>query len=89
MRVENDNHILAIGLSIPRLSAPSCHLPGKIKAMGTLFSWYMTSLISVMVGHFDCKHSFIVEKNARIAFILPSRWQAGAENLGMETTSCL
>ena len=41
-------------------------------------------MISVMVGHFDCKHSCIVEKNVPIAFILPSRWQDGAESLVIE-----
>ena len=37
----------------------------------------MPSLISIMVSHFDCKHSCLVEKNVPIAFILPSRWQDG------------
>ena len=31
----------------------------------------------------------LVEKNVPIALILPSRWQDGAESLGMENTSCL
>ena len=30
-----------------------------------------------------------VENNVPIALILPSRWQDGAESLGMETTSYL
>ena len=30
-----------------------------------------------------------VENNVPIAFILPSRWQDGAEGLGIGTTSCL
>ena len=77
-------------VSIPRLSIPSCQLLGKINAMGTFFSTYKTSVISVMVGHFDCKHSCLVEKNVPIAFILPSsRWQDGAKSLGIETTSYL
>ena len=42
-----------------------------------------------MVIHFDSKYSCLIEKNAPIAFILPSRWQDGTESLGMETTSCL
>ena len=42
------------------------------------------SVISVMVGNFDCKHSCLVEKN-----VLPSRWQDGAESLGIRTTSRL
>ena len=42
-----------------------------------------------MVGHFDYKHRCLVEKNVPIAFILPSRWQYGAESLGIERTSCL
>ena len=50
---------------------------------------YKTLVISIMVGHFGCKHSYIVEKNVPIEFILPSRCQDGAECLGMETTSFL
>ena len=46
-------------------------------------------MISIMVGHFDYKHRCLVEKNVPIALILPSRWQDGAESLGMECTSCL
>ena len=49
----------------------------------------MISVIFIMVGHFDCKHRCHVEKNAPIRFILPNRWQNGAESLGIETTSCL
>ena len=46
-------------------------------------------MISIMVGHFDYKHRCLVEKNVPIVFILPSRWQDGAESLGMDCTSCL
>ena len=42
-----------------------------------------------MVGHFDYKHRCLVEKNVPIALILPSKWQDGAESLGMEHTCCL
>ena len=42
-----------------------------------------------MVGHFDCKHSCLVEKKAPIVFILPSSWQDGAESLGIETLAVL
>ena len=35
-----------------------------------------------MVGHFDCEHRCIIEKNVPIAFMLPSRWRDGAEGLG-------
>ena len=42
-----------------------------------------------MVGHFDWKHSYLIEKNVSITFILPSRWQDGAESLGIEITRCL
>ena len=42
-----------------------------------------------MVGHFDCKPSCLIEKNVRVAFILPSRWHDGAESLGIETNRCL
>ena len=41
-----------------------------------------------MVDH-DGNHRFHAEKNVPIALILPSRWQDGAESLGMKTTSCL
>ena len=44
---------------------------------------YETSVISIMVSHFDYQHRCLT------ALILPSRWQDGAESLGMETTSCL
>ena len=50
---------------------------------------FKTSVISMLVGHFDCKHRCIVEKNVPIAFILPSRWRDGAESLWLETTRCL
>ena len=42
-------------------------------------------MISVMVGHFDCKHRCLSEKNIPIAFILPSRWQDGVESVVIET----
>ena len=42
-----------------------------------------------MVGHFDYKHRCLEKKNVPIELILPSRWQDGAESLGMEHTSCL
>ena len=41
-------------------------------------------MISVKVGHFDCKQSSLAEKNIPIAFILPSGWQDGAESLELE-----
>ena len=41
-----------------------------------------------MADHYG-NHRCIAEKNVPIAFILPSRWQDGAESLGIETTSCL
>ena len=41
-----------------------------------------------MADH-DVNHIGLVENNVPIALILPSRWQDGAESLGMETTSCL
>ena len=46
-------------------------------------------VVSMMVGHFDWKHSYLIEKNVSITFILPSRWQDGAESLGIEITRCL
>ena len=42
------------------------------------YSLYETSVISIIVGHFDCKHSCVLEKNVSIVFILPDRWQDGA-----------
>ena len=85
--ISNDNnfYITAISLmpchkqlviSIRRLSAPPSHLQDKKNPMGTFFS-----VISVMVGHFDCKHRCHIEQIVSIEFILPSRWQDGAENL--------
>ena len=41
-----------------------------------------------MADH-DGNHRCLVEKNVPIVFILPSRWQDGADSLGIETTSCL
>ena len=49
----------------------------------------MTSVISIMVRHFESKNSCLVEKNVPKGFILPSGWQDGADSLGIETTSCL
>ena len=73
-------------VSIPRLSLTFCHLLGK-KCYGNIIL-YMTSLISVMVVHFDCKYSCLVENNVPIAFIYPSRWQNDDESLRIVTTSC-
>ena len=42
-----------------------------------------------MVNHFDYKHKCLIQNNVPMAFILPSRWQDGAESLGIEHTSCL
>ena len=39
-----------------------------------------------MADH-DGNHRCLIEKNVPIALILPSRWQDGAESVGMETTS--
>ena len=41
-----------------------------------------------MADH-DRNHRSLAEKNVPKVFILPSRWQDGAESLGIETTSCL
>ena len=60
---------------------------GKNKLYGNILL-EMTSVVSIMVDHFDCK-SCLVEKNVPKAFILPSRWQDAAESLGVETTNCL
>ena len=59
-------------LTIPRLSAPFCHLLlDKINAMKTSILLYKTSVISIMVGQFDCKYRCHVENNVPNAF-LPS-----------------
>ena len=50
---------------------------------------YETSVISIMVSHFDYKHRCLIEKNIPIVLILPSRWQHGAESLLIESNSCL
>ena len=43
----------------------------------------------VKMADHDENHRCLIEKNVTIASIFPSRWQNGAESLGMETTSCL
>ena len=50
---------------------------------------YETSVISIMVGHFDYKHRCLIEKDVPMALILPSRWWYSAESLWMESASCL
>ena len=42
-----------------------------------------------MVSQFDYKHKCLEEKIVPIALIFPSRWQDGAESLGIERTTCL
>ena len=68
--------------SIPRLSAST----GQNKCFGNSLL-YETSVISIMVGHFDYKHKYLVEKNVPKVLIFPNRWQDGAESPGMETMS--
>ena len=43
----------------------------------------------VKMADHDGNHRCLVEKNVPIGLTLPSRWQHGAESLGMETTCCL
>ena len=43
----------------------------------------------VIFGHLDSKHRCHIEKNVPIGFVLPSRWQNGAESLGIKITICL
>ena len=38
----------------------------------------------VKMADHDGNHRCLVEKNVPIALILPSRWQDGAESLGIE-----
>ena len=61
---------------------------GQNKRYGNILL-YVTFVISVLVSHFDYKHSRLIDKNVPIAFILPSRWPDGAESLGIGQTSCL
>ena len=56
---------------------------GQNKCYGNILL-YETSVISIMVGHFDFKHRCLVEKNVLIALIIPSRWRDDAESLGIE-----
>ena len=58
--------------SIPRLSASSHHLLGKISTMGTFFCMFIVK----MADH-DGIHRCLVEKNVPIALNLPSRWRDG------------
>ena len=73
-----------------QLVASSTILPstGQNKHYGDILL-YETSVISIMVNHFDYKHKCLIQNNVPMAFILPSRWQDGAESLGIECTSCL
>ena len=48
-----------------------------------------TSVIYIMVGHFDYKHRCLVEQNVPMVFILPSRWQDGEESVVIACTCCL
>ena len=43
----------------------------------------MTSVFIVKMADYDGNHRGLVEKNVPIVLILPSRWQDGAESLGM------
>ena len=74
-------------VSIRRLSAPSYHLLAKINAME--HSSLSDLSVYIQNGQHFGNHRCIIEKNVPIVFILPSRWQDGAESLGIETTSCL
>ena len=50
---------------------------------------YATSVIILKMDDHDGNHRYLVENNVPMVLIFPSRWQDGAESLGMETTSCL
>ena len=45
--------------------------------------------VYIKMADHDGIHRCLVKKNVPIALIFPSRWQDGAESLGMETTSCI
>ena len=46
-------------------------------------------MFTVKMADHDGNHRCHIEKNVPIAFILPSRWQDGAERQGIDITSCL
>ena len=50
---------------------------------------YESSVISIMVSHFDYKHRFLVEKNVPRVLICLVDDRDGAESLGIGHTSCL
>ena len=52
-------------------------------------SFYLTIWLWKKTADHAGNHRCLIKKNSPIALILPSRWQDGAESLGMETTSCL
>ena len=82
--VENDS------MKHRQLVASITRLPstGQNECYGNILL-YEISVISIMVSYFDCQQLCLMEKNVPIAFILSSRWQDGAESLGIECTSCL
>ena len=41
-------------------------------------------MFKVKMAKHDGNHRYLVEKNVPIELILPSRWQDGAESLGIE-----
>ena len=55
----------------------------------SLDSQYVTSAISLMVGHFDYKHRCLVEMNVHIVFIVPRKWQNGAESKDGDHKQCM
>ena len=59
---------------------------GKIYT-GHLFTSVLVFIVK-MADH-EGNHRCLIEKNVPIVLILLSRWQDGAESLGMETTCCL
>ena len=63
--------------SIPKLSAPYCHLMGKIN---TNILLYETSVFMVKMADHDGNHTCLVEKIVPIVLILPNRWQDGVEH---------
>ena len=71
-------------VSSSRPSPPSCHPLGQINYYRNILL-YVSSLISMVVSHFDCKQNFLVQKNVPVKFIQLKRWQDGAESLGIET----
>ena len=80
-------HSRQLVVSIPSLSAPSCHLLGKRNTLGTFFS--KTAVFTVKIADHSGNDARLADKYVPIVFILPGRWQDGAGSLRIETICSL